>query len=68
MLRSAGYLTLPLFKGLEQGQSQGKRTCELRLGEKTGITRIMIEIGLKILIAKGSPQRLSGASVRKEYV
>lgn len=52
MLGSAGY---------QMVTAQGKMPCELGVAEKTGITRIMAEIRLKIVITKGNIGRLSGA-------
>lgn len=45
MLGSAGY---------QMVTAQGKMPCELGVAEKTGITRIMAEIRLKIVITKGN--------------
>lgn len=58
MLGSAGY---------QMSTRQGKMQCELGLVEKIGITRIMAEIRLKIVITKGNSGRLNGASIREEF-
>lgn len=58
MLGSAGY---------QMVTAQGKMPYELGVAEKTGITRIMAEIRLKIVITKGNIGRLSGAPIREEF-
>lgn len=57
MLGSAGYQ--------RAGTGQGKRLCELGLAARTRITSIVAEIRLKLVIARGNTQRLTGDPIEE---